>query len=230
MKEGPINLLLIPGLAKETHHWEPFSQMLEEQIPLSKTHLLEISSVSEKINLGSFKRIEKYTNELREEWLYLKDKHHGPWVIMSLSLGGMIGMDWCNRFPQDMASLILINSSAGNLSLPLHRFNLKAMGLVLTHFFKESAEHPINKSSFLKQIYALTSFKVPNEINCPIKVLASKKDNIVSYKCSEVIAKRFSTRATLHNEAGHNLPLDDPQWLIDQAKIFFKASDNHLFI
>jgi surfactin synthase thioesterase subunit len=222
MKKRPINLLLIPGLARETHQWETFSQILEEQIIFSKTHLLELPGVSEKINLESFKRIETYTNELREEWLYLKDKHQGSWIIMAFSMGGMIGVDWCNRFPYDMTSLILINSFAGNLSLPPLRFDIKAMGKVLGHFLKEGGEHPIEKGILLKQIYTISRYKVPSELNCAIKVLASKKDNIVSYKCSEAIAKHFSTKVTLHKESGHSIHLDDPKWLIDQVEDFLK--------
>jgi pimeloyl-ACP methyl ester carboxylesterase len=247
------NWLLLRGLAREERHWGPFPQMLEEQVPTLKTHFLELPGVGKKANQEAFSNIEDYTNQLRDEWLDLKKQYPGKWGVMAISMGGMIGMDWCQRFPHDMEALILINSSAGNLSPPHHRFSPSATGTVLKLFFREdyeereeailslttnilkitpeiiqknasySKDSPISRSSFLKQMYAASRFKVPKELKARLLILAAKKDKLASYKCSQAIARHFDEKLYLHNEAGHDLPLDDPQWIIDHIKKFLES-------
>jgi hypothetical protein len=52
-------------------------------------------------------------------------------------------------------------------------------------------------------------------------VLASTGDNLVSWRSSEAIAKRLSLPLKLNEgvgaaAAGHDLPLDQPQWVCDR--------------
>ena len=53
-------------------------------------------------------------------------------------------------------------------------------------------------------------------------ILASYGDELVSWKCSEAIAKRLSLPLKLHtalgaDAAGHDLPLDQPAWVCGQV-------------
>lgn len=247
----PQNLLLLRGLAREERHWGEFPQLLKERIPGLNLHFLELPGVGKKANHSAYGSIAEYTNELREEWITLKEKHSGPWGIIAISMGGMIAMDWANRFQEDMKTLILINSSAGNLSPPHHRFSPMAMGMVLKLFFREdyeereeailklttnllpinqeiikkyasySADSPIKRASFIKQMYAASRFQVPKRLTIPLLLLASKGDRLASYKCSKAISKQLDRKLHLHDKAGHDLPLDDPKWVIDHIQQFF---------
>ncbi len=246
----PQNLLLLRGLAREERHWGPFPKMLEQRIKGIKTHFLELPGVGKKVNHDAYTSISDYTNELREEWIYLKEDFSGPWAIVAISMGGMIAMDWANRFPEDMKALVLINSSAGNLSPPHHRFSPSAMKMLLKLFFREdyeereeailklttnllkvdkeiiaeyasySSESPLKRASFLKQMYAASRFEVPQSLKAPLLLLAAKKDRLASFKCSKAIGKRLNTKLYLHKEAGHDLPLDDAPWVIDHIQNF----------
>lgn len=250
---APKNWLLLRGLAREERHWGDFPHMIEKQIPHAKVHFLELPGVGKKAHIEAFSQIKDYTNQLREEWLELQIKNPEPWGIIAISMGGMIGMDWCNRFPHDLSTLVLVNSSAGNLSSPHHRFSPLAMGTVLKLFFREdyeereeailklttnmlkiekdlvqryasySADTPIRRSSFIKQMIAASRFKVPEELSQNLLILAAKKDRLASYKCSKSIAKHFNKKLYLHDQAGHDLPMDDPQWIIDHLKSFLKV-------
>ncbi len=252
MEIRPKNWLLLRGLAREERHWGEFPHMLSEQIPETRVHFLELPGVGKKAHLEAFANIKDYTNQLREEWLALKRTYPEPWGVMAISMGGMIGMDWCHRFPHDLTALILINSSAGNLSPPHHRFSPLAMGTVLKLFFREdyeereeailklttnmlkvdqdlikryasySADTPIKRSSFIKQMAAASRFQIPKELKQELLILAAKKDRLASYKCSQAIAKHFHTKVHYHESAGHDLPMDDPQWVVDQIKNFLE--------
>ena len=58
-------------------------------------------------------------------------------------------------------------------------------------------------------------------IAIPYLVLASKADRFTNYKCSERLAEKYNATLRLHEKAGHDLPLDDPQWIIDRVKESF---------
>lgn len=258
MDVKPKNLLLLRGLAREERHWGVFPKLLEEKLPGVKCHFLELPGVGKKVNRDAHSQISQYTNELREEWISLKEEHPGPWAIVAISMGGMIAMDWANRFPLDMKALILINSSAGNISPPHHRFSPSAMGMVLKLFFREdyeereeailklttnllhvdreiikkyasySSESPLKRASFLKQMYAASKFEVPQSLDIPLLLLAAKGDRLASYKCSKAISKRLETKLHLHDRAGHDLPLDDPHWVVDHIENFFEGQFKNL--
>lgn len=252
MELGPKNWLFLRGLAREKRHWGDFPEKVSELFPDSKNHFLELPGVGSKIDFKVPTSIKGYSNQLREEWLYLKKENPGTWGIFAISMGGMIAMDWCARFPQDMTSLILINSSGGDLSPPHHRFSPQAFGMVLKLFFKEnyqereeailklttnhfdineevvkkyalfSKESPIKRKSFLKQMYAASKFKVPQSIPIPLLFLASKEDHLANYKCSETLSKHLKAPLSLHPTAGHDLPLDDGTWILEEVKKFLE--------
>jgi len=250
----PKNWLLLRGLAREKRHWGIFPALLKEYFPDHNFYPLELPGVGQKVKMSAMSTIDGYADHLREEWLHLKRESDGPWGIIAISMGGMIAMNWCARYQSDMAALVLMNTSGGNLSAPHHRFSPSALKMVIKLFFKEnyqererailelttrkadisteliheyatySAEHPIKRKNFLKQIYAAAKFKVPLKINTPLLILAGKHDGLAHYKCSRTLADHFKAKTVLNEEAGHDLPLEDPIWIAEQIDSFLKAA------
>jgi alpha-beta hydrolase superfamily lysophospholipase len=84
-----------------------------------------------------------------------------------------------------------------------------------------AATAPPGKRAFLGQLTAAMRIKAPKQITVPTFVLTSIGDNLVDWRCSEAIAKRLSLPLKLHEgkgnqAAGHDLALDDPQWVCDR--------------
>ena len=50
----------------------------------------------------------------------------------------------------------------------------------------------------------------------PILLLASLGDRLVSPRCSERIARAWNAPLRMRPDAGHDLPLDDPDWVLGQ--------------
>lgn len=76
---------------------------------------------------------------------------------------------------------------------------------------------PPSRRAAIKQILAASQFYFRGEK--PVEkmlLIASKQDRIVSYKCSENAAKALKADYRCHLYAGHDLPLDAPQWLAEQ--------------
>ncbi|MGB1477517.1 MAG: alpha/beta fold hydrolase, partial [Marinobacter salsuginis] len=49
-------------------------------------------------------------------------------------------------------------------------------------------------------------------------LLASRGDRIVHWRCSAALEERWQWTMKLHPDAGHDLPLDDPEWIIQQLR------------
>ena len=52
----------------------------------------------------------------------------------------------------------------------------------------------------------------------PLLVLCSRLDGLVHADCSRAIAARWKCPLAVHPWAGHDLPLDDPDWVIGQVR------------
>ena len=80
---------------------------------------------------------------------------------------------------------------------------------------------PPGKTAFIGQLMAAIRVKAPAKVSVPTFVLTSHGDNLVDWRCSEAIARRLSLPLKVHEgegeqAAGHDLALDDPQWVCDR--------------
>jgi pimeloyl-ACP methyl ester carboxylesterase len=52
----------------------------------------------------------------------------------------------------------------------------------------------------------------------PLLLLASRGDALVDPRCSLAIAQRWACEIAMHPWAGHDLPLDDADWVVQQVR------------
>lgn len=169
-----------------------------------------------------------------------------PCGIVAVSLGGMVALTWLAKHPEDFAAGVVINSSMGDVSPLWHRMrpknwpkvfrapfmDLRARERMLLGMTRRQGDLDVDADRYaligasttprrqnaVGQIRAAIKVKSPARIDVPTLVLASTGDNLVSYKCSEAIARRLSLPIKLHEgtgkaAAGHDLPVDDPNWV-----------------
>ena len=182
-------------------------------------------------------------NQLRlTEQIKPIDKQHLN--IIAISMGGMIACDLIrNHLPDHkIDSLHLINTSFANLSLPWQRMQAQAffsfIPKVMTpgrreqailnwtsnsetseqrlqQWIKEAEQHPLQLKNAIAQVLAAGRYPAPR--NNPIEhtfIYCSKNDRLVSPECSKKLAKHWGLPVLWHDRAGHDLPLDDPDWLV----------------
>ena len=184
----PKTFYFIRGLSRETRHWGNFLKKFSQQFNV-KAIALELPSVGTRNKENSPRKIQEITDDLRN-----KVKKGLPYGLVSISMGGMIAMDWAARFPQEVSHLCIINSSAGNLSLPHQRLKLEAIKMISKVLINSSVENreraalkltcnikvidqeiidlyamyakefPLRKKEFFNQLYAAATFRVPKEI------------------------------------------------------------------
>lgn len=83
---------------------------------------------------------------------------------------------------------------------------------------KESEDHPVQIQNFFRQLMAAGSYKFPIEPPVSTVLFVSENDHFVSSACSKSLAKSWGCELHVHPWAGHDLPLDDPQWVIERLR------------
>ncbi|WP_322031035.1 alpha/beta hydrolase [Paraburkholderia sp. J76] len=78
---------------------------------------------------------------------------------------------------------------------------------------RESAH--VSRANALRQLGAAARFKACGVPHCAVLVVSSRGDRLVNPVCSGRLARAWGAPHVEHPWAGHDLPHDDPQWLVD---------------
>lgn len=246
-----IHWVLIRGLGRQQGHWRIFPELLKNQIG-GKIHFIDLPGFGQNTHLKAPLSIAECSNFLHSSLEKIKndpDYIAGPCVLIAVSLGGMVAMDWVNRYPNDFQHFITINTSAGNLSPLFDRLRPEGFKTLLHLFlrggnvrYREESilklttslseisdplihewveidhRHPLTRGAFLRQLFAAATFKIPDNLPIHPLILCSAKDRLVHPNCSIKLAEALKQPVAIHPTAGHDLPLDDPSWIIQQIK------------
>jgi pimeloyl-ACP methyl ester carboxylesterase len=90
---------------------------------------------------------------------------------------------------------------------------------LLEQWVRYAQESPIARTNILRQLYAAISYRAaPAAPRVPLLLLASLQDRLVSAQCSLALQQRWGCEIRSHESAGHDLPLDDGSWVIEQVR------------
>ncbi|MBY5946277.1 alpha/beta hydrolase [Photobacterium rosenbergii] len=175
--------------------------------------------------------------------------------IIAISMGGMIALEWMRKYPKDVHSAILINSSLSNYSPFYKRLKWQQYNNILKFFFisKDQREslifdmttrqspvglidswiewskaNPVSTSNTLRQLYAASRFRLESSPLTTTLLIGSQNDALVDISCSKTLAKHWHIPMMVHPEAGHDLPSDDPSWLLDKVTLFYQRQNSAL--
>ncbi|WP_051378796.1 alpha/beta fold hydrolase [Derxia gummosa] len=83
------------------------------------------------------------------------------------------------------------------------------------------ARHPVTGANALRQLGAAMRYRAPAEAPpVPLLLLAGGRDALVSPQCSRRLAAVWGLPLREHARAGHDLPLDAPDWVVAQVAAF----------
>lgn len=75
-------------------------------------------------------------------------------------------------------------------------------------------EAPIGVDVLVRQLWAASRTNAPASLSIPVTVMCSDGDRLCSPAISRALAARLRAALHVHPDAGHDLPLDDPDWVI----------------
>ncbi|MFT6028918.1 MAG: pimeloyl-ACP methyl ester carboxylesterase [Oleiphilaceae bacterium] len=92
---------------------------------------------------------------------------------------------------------------------------------LLNYWLYLRENYPPSRKAALQQIVAASRYLAP--IKKPLAsvcLIASKRDRIASHHCTQNLAEYWGIDYHLHPEAGHDIALDEPEWLADNLVNF----------
>lgn len=241
-----MDWLLIRGLARESAHWGDWPDQLRRARPEDRFHTVDLPGTGLARDLRSPTSIA----EARQFADRATRRLPRPLGLIGLSLGGMVALDWALNQPEDCAGLVLISSSS-RLSSPWRRMrptqwapvmrilaqadsdtrerailaltsNRPISGEVARQWQAIQRERPVRRGDVVRQLCAASRYKPPKKApEMPTLVLASYRDRLTNWRCSRDLAEMLECPLELHTNAGHDLPLDDSLWLIEQLNTYF---------
>ena len=85
---------------------------------------------------------------------------------------------------------------------------------VIDRWVELQRQYPLGVRNTARQLLASMRYRASRtRPAAPMLLLCSKGDNLVDWRCSQAISRAWGAPLRLHTKAGHDLPLDDPQWV-----------------
>jgi pimeloyl-ACP methyl ester carboxylesterase len=170
-----------------------------------------------------------------------------PYHLLAMSLGGMVAVAWAARYPEECRAAVLLNTSlrpwcafrerlrAGALPallrllyaggqareraiLELTSTRAAALRDILPAWTAYARERPVARRNALRQLLAAARFSAVEKPAVPVLILAGAGDRMVDPRCSQHLASAWGADFALHPSAGHDLALDDGDWVARQVK------------
>ena len=93
----------------ESYHWWNFLPQLQERFPQDIFHTADILGNGRLNNHKTPLSLSKNIQALREQ-----APEHGKKILFGFSLGGMLALEWAHRHADEVAAVVLINTSLNN--------------------------------------------------------------------------------------------------------------------
>ncbi|MCQ1059109.1 alpha/beta hydrolase [Photobacterium sp. ZSDE20] len=251
-------ILLIRGLLREARHWGIFTEKLKAAFPQREIIAFDIAGNGSRHNEQSATHISDMVDDLHTQLTNYQAQsaqttraqmEKGDIDIIAISMGGMIALEWMQKFPQSIHSAILINASLSNYSPFTNRLKWQQYSNILRYFFLSEAKrealifnmtthlssteiidswvdwrhtNPVSASNALRQLYAASRYQYHGNPASQTLLIGSQNDALVDISCSKVLTKTWHIPLLIHPTAGHDLPTDDPDWLIDKVRLFYQ--------
>ena len=95
---------------------------------------------------------------------------------------------------------------------------------ILEQWTAYALECPTTRANILRQLQAALCYRaVMTAPPIPVLLLAGQQDELVNAKCSLTLAQHWRCVIRLHPTAGHDLPLDDGDWVTQQVKTWLNS-------
>lgn len=235
--------VLIRGIMSESFHWWDFLPLLQQAFPNDVFHNVDILGNGQNNHLYTPLSIKKNIEGLREQL-----SNHSPKIVLGFSLGGMLALEWAHHFPNEIEQVILLNSSLNNSKVydRITPFSLKEIfksslqknmtdrekvilrmtttlpeneiSIIAEKWGNRAAEVPVKSINFINQLILASQIRQRATPPCKVTILAAANDKVVNPHCSKIISNKWNLPLHLHPDAGHDLTLEDPQWVLDHIK------------
>jgi pimeloyl-ACP methyl ester carboxylesterase len=234
--------VLLRGLARESQHWGGFLPMFRAAFPKDRIVTPDFPGIGARYDERSPRSIRELRLAVATE---LKQQGYAPpYSLVALSLGGMVALEWVQSEPQEI-DFFAISSTSDARSNPARRLRARlwphilAMGTARTVEEKErrilswtvnsierrtkvlpdyvaiATARPLKPATFASQLLAATRFRARDAVLSPGFFIVGAQDHLVDPRCTTLLGRLFEREVITHPWGGHDLSVDDPQWLLN---------------
>lgn len=236
-----LKWILLRGLTRGQGHWGDFPNLLQKKGV--EIEFLEIPGNGTLHKLKTPTEVLEVISYLRSSSRFVSSSE--SFNILGLSLGGMLALKWAEFYPEKIGTVAVVNSSLKQysnfyerLSPQLYMKLLRALfekdvrvserhilemvsnnpNIVekyLNYFLEFSDKNPVSKENFIRQLILASKVEIKFPIKADLKIISSAADRLVNPICTHRIAEKAGVDPIIHPSAGHDIPLDEPHWLIE---------------
>ncbi|HWU43251.1 MAG TPA: alpha/beta hydrolase [Bdellovibrio sp.] len=235
--------ILLRGLARGRGHWGSFAELIQKNFSDCEFEFIDLPGNGERYQEQSFTRVTDFVKDLRAQSKFVQEGK--PFNVLAVSLGAMITVEWMREFPHEVQKAVLICTSSSNFSPFYQRYQMKnyaqsfllafegdpirwekrVLEMITNNHVRREAEfmalaqyskqHPVQIKNIFRQLMAAAQYRFPEKAPGDIRIIGSYGDRLVSPQCSLEIGKAWGLEPIMHAWAGHDIPIDDPSWLIE---------------
>lgn len=244
---GAASLVLLRGLMRESRHWGDFTNQLERVLAMPVI-TPDLAGNGRRWHEFSPLKVAAMVEDLRTQLVDVPR----PYLLVALSLGGMVALSWAQAYAAEVAGLVTINSSAQPLSplwqrlrpaswpallrQGLRRAECREPGIwqltsnrppvpaVIADWQRWARDCPVSVGNGLRQLWAASQYRLVQPPMQPLLVLTSRADRLVDWRCSNALACYCGAALQVHADAGHDLPLDDGPWCANHIADWWRLS------
>lgn len=239
--------VFLRGLVRQHRHWEEFPARFQAAFPEATIILIDLPGNGDLYDHDSPLHISEMADSVREqlkrrnvqgpvnvlalslgamtavEWMHRHPCDIERAVLINTSLRGM------SRFTErlrpenylDILKSLIFNSKVEREKLILD---------ITTNLYQHKAElaakwvgyaktHPTSRLNALRQLFAAATYTAPAaRPHEHVLILQSLGDRLINPVCSTRIAEKWRWPLVSHPDAGHDLTLDDGDWVIQKIK------------
>lgn len=239
MSATPPRWYLIRGLARESRHWYGFGDQF------ARTTGTVIQSLD--LPGAGTRRDETCPLTIANIAKRLPLPKDGQVGVIGISLGGMVALETARAWSDVVSHVVLINASS-NLSPLTDRMSTRGMTSFFRALCQSSPKEreqllyeltisappsvieeyatrgaaisssaPMRRTNALRQLLAAARY-LPKPVSAHCLVIAGERDRLVSPACSGALAAFLRSPILVHPTAGHDIPLEDPNWLVSRIQ------------
>lgn len=249
MNDLPTQWIFLRGLSREARHWGEFPQQCRDQLGWT-IRCLDLPGFGQQRHHRAALSIGKTVEQLRRQAAPLDGQRIGllglslggmaalhwaaqaPQDIDALVLINSSSADCPIHHRLRVGALPAMINSLGSRSVKRQEKAILAMVSNvhsndperLTQWCHIRQQASISRANVLRQLLAASRYRSPKpemlqQLSGAL-VLSSRSDRMVSWRCSQFFADKYGWPLQLHNQAGHDLPLDAPDWIIQQLQLW----------
>jgi len=243
--------VLFRGLGRQAAHWGTFAEDLGARFPQARMFTPDFPGTGTRFGETSPNSIEGLVNAVRSELafdlvdrpLWLLGLSLGGMValswaqrfpgevagiaLVSSSVGG-ISPAWKRLRPSALSTVARIAfdkqaEERERKTLMITSANSQRQSAVIARWAELAGQSPVSRANLRRQLWAAIKFRPHLEtLHCPTLVVTGAKDNLVHPSCGQALACALEVPLTLNADAGHDVPLDQPEWLLQQLEMWAK--------